>query len=54
MGGLHHEVGYGIKVVEHHELVLAAKIALGGEPALERVRRDEYRDHDWLVGPSGS
>jgi hypothetical protein len=54
--GLHHEVGHGIKVVEHHELVLAAKIALGGEPALdERVRRDEHRDHDWLVGPaSGS
>jgi hypothetical protein len=55
-GGGRHEVGYGINAVEHRELVLEAKIASGGEHALdERVRRDDHRDLDWLVGPaSGS
>jgi hypothetical protein len=35
-----HEVGHGVRAVEHRELVLAATIASGGEQALdERVRR---------------
>jgi len=54
--GRRHEVGHGVNAVEHRELALEAKLAPGGEHALdERGRRDEHRDLDRLVGPaSGS
>ena len=47
-------IGHGVRVVEHRELVLEAKIAPGDAHALdERVRRHDRQALGCLVGPAG-
>jgi hypothetical protein len=53
--GSRHEVGHDVSAVEHRGLAREAKIAPGGEQALdERVRRDDHQALGCLVGPAGA
>jgi hypothetical protein len=47
-----HEIGHGVRAVEHRELVLEAKIAPGDAHALDERRRDRQA-LGRLVGPAG-